>query len=46
MLTNNGNVLKGTFSGNGVGLTNLTMPAANLTGMVPLCAIACRSRDE
>ena len=26
----------GSFSGNGAGLTNLTMPAANLTGIVPL----------
>jgi hypothetical protein len=39
ILTNANNVLKGTFAGNGAGLTNLTVPAANLTGIVPLAQL-------
>ena len=38
-LTNANNVLKGAFTGNGAGLTNLTVPAANLTGVVPLAQL-------
>ena len=29
----------GSFSGNGAGLTNLTVPAANLTGIIPLAQL-------
>ena len=39
ILTNASNVIKGAFSGNGAGLTNLTVPAANLTGIVPLAQL-------
>ena len=39
MLTNGSNVLKGTFSGNGAGLTNLTVPATSLTGVIPLAQL-------
>jgi len=39
MLTNANNVLRGAFAGNGAGLTNLTVPAANLTGIVPLAQL-------
>ena len=30
---------RGTFAGNGAGLTNLTIPATNLTGTVPLAQL-------
>jgi len=39
VLTNFSNVLKGSFTGNGAGLTNLTVPATNLTGIVPLAQL-------
>jgi hypothetical protein len=39
ILTNANNVLRGMFAGNGAGLTNLTVPAANLTGLVPLAQL-------
>jgi hypothetical protein len=39
ILTNANNVFRGAFAGNGAGLTNLTVPAANLTGIVPLAQL-------
>jgi len=39
ILTGANNLFSGAFTGNGAGLTNLTVPAARLTGIVPLAQL-------